>query len=357
MNYQTREKIALITGITGQDGSYLVELLLAKGYLVHGLVRRSSMFNRSRIEHLRTEGGVYGKTFFLHYADLTDITTLRRLLVKIRPAELYHLAGQSHVGLSFEIPESTCEETANATLSLLEICRDLEQPPRVYHASSSEVFGSPDRSPQTVDSPFRPVSPYGCAKVFATNLCRVYRDSHGLFICSGIAYNHESPRRGENFVTRKITAAAARIASGSDEILDLGNLEAGRDWGYAPEYVEAMWRILQADMADDYLLATGHAVTVRDFARAAFDALGMEVEFEGEGVSEVGRCRKTGRLLIRVNPKFFRAADPVHLVGDPTATRAALGWAASTSGIEVARRMAEAEDGRPQGDKAVVGAI
>ena len=224
-------KTAFITGITGQDGSYLAELLLEKGYAVHGLVRRASMFNRSRIDHLHTKTASVEERFFLHYGELNDHTSLRRLLLKVRPEEVYHLAGQSHVGLSFEIPDVTCDENAMATLGLLESLRDLDHPVRVYHAASSEIFGAPKTSPQNEETPFNPVNPYGCAKAFATQLCRVYRQSYQLFVCSGIAYNHESPRRGENFVTRKITRAAARIKLGLQQELVLGSLDARRDWG------------------------------------------------------------------------------------------------------------------------------
>ncbi|MEP6685190.1 MAG: GDP-mannose 4,6-dehydratase, partial [Verrucomicrobiota bacterium] len=235
------KKIALITGITGQDGSYLTELLLEKGYKVHGVVRRTSNLLRSRIEHLRRDEEIYGKRLFLHYGDLSDGTTLRRIFSEVHPAEIYHLAGQSHVGLSFEIPESTCEEVGMATLRLLEIARDQPQPVRFYHASSSEIFGSAEESPQSEETPLRPDSPYGCAKAFATQLVRVYRKSYGLFACNGICYNHESPRRGENFVTRKITHAVARIARGLQHDVALGNLESRRDWGRAQDYVAAMW--------------------------------------------------------------------------------------------------------------------
>ena len=338
-------KKALITGITGQDGSYLTELLLGKGYEVHGIVRRASMFNRSRIEHLRNDSEVYGKALFLHYADLGDATTLRRILAKVRPDELYHLAGQSHVGLSFEIPESTCQEGAMATLALLEICRDLDGPPRFYHAASSEVFGSPVGGPQDEETPFHPVSPYGCAKAFAADICRVYRESFGLFVCNGIAYNHESPRRGENFVTRKITSAAARIAEGSGEILELGNLDAERDWGYAPEYVDAMWRMLQQDCADDYVLATGTSTSVREFARVAFATCGIPLEFDGKETAEVARDKVTGRLLLRVNPRYYRSADPAHLVGNPAKARERLGWTATIAGSSVAKACLEGKLG------------
>ncbi len=336
-------KRALITGITGQDGSYLAELLLEKGCEVHGVVRRSSMFNRTRIEHLRQRGAAAGAELSLHYADLTDHTTLRRLIQRVRPDELYHLAGQSHVGLSFEIPESTFQEVAASTLALLEICRDLDHPPRIYHAASSEVFGSPDRMPQTEDTPFRPVNPYGCAKAAAASLCRVYREAHGLYVCSGIAYNHESPRRGENFVTRKITAAAARIAAGSAEVLELGNLDSGRDWGWAPDYVEGMWRMLQQPAAGDYILATGVLTTVREFAVAAFAALGMTLDFDGEGLGETARDRASGRCVLRVDPRFYRPQEALGLVGDASRARERLGWRSQISGREVAERMARAE--------------
>src|SRR5437667_4069909 len=245
------EKIALITGITGQDGSYLTELLLGKGYAVHGIVRRTSNLLRSRIEHLRRDAKIYGKTLFLHYGDLSDTTTLRRIFREVQPMELYHLAGQSHVGLSFEIPESTCDEAGMATLRLLEIVRSQPQPLRFYHASSSEIFGSASEIPQTENTPLRPISPYGCAKAFATQLARVYRESYGLFVCNGILYNHESPRRGENFVTRKFARGAARIARNLDSELVLGNMESQRDWGRAQDYVQAMWLMLQFHTADD----------------------------------------------------------------------------------------------------------
>ncbi|MBK1882470.1 GDP-mannose 4,6-dehydratase [Luteolibacter pohnpeiensis] len=328
-------KRALISGITGQDGSYLAELLLEKGYEVHGLVRRSSQFNRARIEHLRSEG----KKLELHYADLGDQTTLRRIFNKIEPDEFYHLAGQSHVGLSFEIPESTVAETAIATLGLLEICRDLKNPPRFFHAASSEVFGVPADSPQTEETPFRPVNPYGCAKAFAANLCKVYRQAHGMFIVNGILYNHESPRRGENFVTKKIVSTVARISRGSDEILELGNLDSERDWGYAPEFVDAIWRTLQHNKADDYIIATGTSTTVRNFAISAFSRAGITLEFSGSGENEKAVDSKSKRVLLRVNPKFFRPVDSHLLMGDASRIRQTLGWKPSVTGILVAKEM------------------
>jgi GDPmannose 4,6-dehydratase len=338
-------KTALITGITGQDGSYLADQLLKRDYGVHGIVRRSSMFNRSRIEHLRTDPAIYGHRLFLHYADLNDVTTLRRLIRKVRPDEIYHLAGQSHVGLSFEIPESTFDEVAKGTLSLLEICRDLDHPVRLYHASSSEIFGRPAEHevPQNESTAHRPLSPYGCAKVFSTDLCQVYREAYGLFVCSGIAYNHESPRRGESFVTRKITSSAARIKAGRQDCLWLGDLSAKRDWGFAGEYVDAMWRMIQQPEAEDFVLATGGLTSVRDFAAAAFSALGIQLTFNGSGEMERGRDVETGRDIVRVDPRFYRPADPLLLVGDPTKASVKLGWKANTTAAELAGLMAQAD--------------
>src|ERR1044071_5928168 len=294
------EKIALITGITGQDGSYLTELLLGKGYAVHGVVRRTSNLLRSRIEHLRNDENIYGKSLFLHYGDLSDGTTLRRIFAEVRPTEVYHLAGQSHVGLSFEIPESTCEEIGMATLRLLEIARDQPQPVKFYYASSSEIFDHAPESPQTKTTPLQPASPYGCAKAFATQLARVYRESYGLFVCNGILYNHESPRRGENFVTRKVAKAAARIARGLDQELLLGSLESRRDWGRAQDYVAAMWMMLQAEKPDDYVVATGRTHSVREFVEAAFKVVNL-----------------TPEKYVKHNPAFNRPNDPTQLVGSP----------------------------------------
>ncbi|HEY2573249.1 MAG TPA: GDP-mannose 4,6-dehydratase [Verrucomicrobiaceae bacterium] len=339
-------KKVLITGITGQDGSYLTEYLLGKGYEVHGVLRRSSMFNRGRIEHLRQESAASGRDLSLHYADLTDHTTIRRIIQRVHPVELYHLAGQSHVGLSFEIPESTVQEIAASTLALLEVCRDMDAPPRIYHAASSEVFGSPAESPQTEETPFRPVNPYGCAKAFAANLCRVYREAHGLYVCSGIAYNHESPRRGENFVTRKITAAAARIAAGSSEVLELGNLDSQRDWGWAPEYVKCMWHMLQQQAAEDYVLATGVLTTVREFAMAAFAALGISLTFHGAGLDETAHGGPDGRCMLRINPRFHRPLDAAGLVGNSSRAQERLGWSPKIHGVRVAEQMALADSAK-----------
>ncbi|MGI8438562.1 MAG: GDP-mannose 4,6-dehydratase [Chthoniobacterales bacterium] len=319
------ERIALITGITGQDGSYLTELLLEKGYAVHGVVRRTSNLLRSRIEHLRSDPALEGR-LFLHYGDLSDGTTLRRIFAEVRPTEVYHLAGQSHVGLSFEIPESTCEEVAMATLRLLEICRDQKQPVRFYHASSSEIFGKAEDSPQTEETPFRPANPYGCAKAFATQMARVYRDSYGLFVCNGILYNHESPRRGENFVTRKIARAVARISRGLERELALGSMESRRDWGHAREYVRAMWLMMQHATPDDYVVATGKTHSVRDFVESAFAAVDLKPD-----------------QYVKRNPAFDRPAEPVDLVGSPAKIERVLGWRAEISFEELVREMVEAE--------------
>src|SRR3954471_23524825 len=319
-------KTALITGITGQDGSYLAELLLGKGYAVHGVVRRTSNLLRSRIEHLRNDENAHSESLFLHYGDLSDGTTLRRIFSEVQPAEIYHLAGQSHVGLSFEIPESTCEEIGMATLRLLEIARDQPGPVKFYHASSSEIFGNATESPQTEETPLRPASPYGCAKAFATQLARVYRESYGLFVSNGILYNHESPRRGENFVTRKIARAVARIARGLDHELSLGSLESRRDWGRAQDYVDAMWRILQQEKAGDYIVATGQTHSVRDFVEAPFAVVNLPPE-----------------KYVKRNPAFDRPADPARLVGSPGKIKAALGWKPSGTFNDLVREMVEAE--------------
>ena len=320
------EKIALITGISGQDGSYLSELLLEKNYTVHGIVRRTSNLLRSRIEHLRRDEKIYGQRLFLHYGDLSDGTTLRRIFRDVRPTELYHLAGQSHVGLSFEIPESTCEEAGMATLRLLEIARDQPTPVRFYHASSSEIFGNATETPQTENTPMFPASPYGCAKAFATQLARVYRQSYGLFVCNGILYNHESPRRGENFVTRKIARAVARIARGLDVDLVLGNLESRRDWGRAPDYVQAMWLMLQHKSADDYIVATGETHSVREFVEAAFSVVDLP-----------------WKKYVKRDPSFDRPTEPARLVGCADKIHQMLGWKPTGTFPQLVREMVEAE--------------
>lgn len=304
-----QEQIALITGITGQDGSYLAELLLGKGYVVHGLVRRSSNTVRQRLDHLTRDESIYNKKLFLHYADLDDTTTVRRILNRTQPDELYHLAGQSHVGLSFEIPESTCEFTAMGTLRLLEIVRDMEKRPRFLHASSSEIFGHPNESPQNEETPMNPVTPYGVAKAFATQMVRVYRQAYEIFACNAICFNHESPRRGESFVTQKIVHAAQQIRLGKRTNLCLGNLDAARDWGFAKDYVEAMWLMMQQARSDDFVLATGKSHTVREFLEIAFTALGLDY-----------------MSFVQVDPKYFRPNDTSKLIGDPTKALMQLGW-------------------------------
>src|ERR1700732_5308237 len=320
------EKVALITGITGQDGSYLSELLLENGYAVHGVVRRTSNLLRSRIEHLRRDEKIYGQQLFFHYGDLSDGTTLRRIFRDVQPDEVYHLAGQSHVGLSFEIPESTCEEAGMATLRLLEIARDQPEPVQFYHASSSEIFGHAVETPQTENTPMLPTSPYGCAKAFATQLARVYRQSYGLFVCNGILYNHESPRRGENFVTRKIARAVSRIARGLDVDLVLGNLESRRDWGRAQDYVQAMWLMLQHEIADDYVVATGETHSVREFVEAAFAVVNLPWE-----------------KYVKRDTSFERPAEPAQLVGNADKIRKTLGWKPTGSFEQIVREMVEAE--------------
>jgi GDPmannose 4,6-dehydratase len=320
------QKNALITGITGQDGSYLADLLLGKGYAVHGVVRRTSNLLRSRIEHLRCDEDIYGKRLFLHYGDLSDGTTLRRIFSQVQPTEVYHLAGQSHVGLSFEIPESTCDEIGMATLRLLEIARDQPEPVKIYHASSSEIFGNAMESPQTERTPLLPSSPYGCAKAFATQLARVYRDSYGLFVCNGILYNHESPRRGENFVTRKIARTVARIACGLADELVLGNLESRRDWGRAQDYVVAMWLMLQHEKPDDYVVATGQTHSVREFVEAAFAVVQLPWE-----------------KYVKHDRAFDRLNDPAHLAGSAEKIKTTLGWQPTGSFAELVREMVEAE--------------
>lgn len=315
---------ALITGITGQDGSYLTELLLEKGYQVHGLVRRQSSTKRLRLDHLYVNHDIYEQQLFLHYADLNDPTTMRRVLTAVQPDELYHLAGQSHVGASFEIPESTCQTTAMGTLRLLEMIRDLPQRPRIVQASSSEIFGSPTAFPQNEQTTQRPVTPYGVAKTFATNMVRVYRESFDFFACNAICYNHESPRRGESFVTRKISRGVAAIARGEQTHLTLGNLDIYRDWGYAPEYVQGMWQMLQHDRPDDYVLATGQSRSLKDFLKAAFEVIDRPYE-----------------PYIKTDPRFVRPAEVHRLVGDSSKAEATLGWKSQTSLQQLARIMVE----------------
>lgn len=316
-------KKALITGITGQDGSYLAELLLEKGYAVHGMVRRASVHTTSRIDHLLSH-----ERFFIHDGDMSDSSSITRLVNEVKPDELYNLAAQSHVGVSFDAPEYTSDVDALGVLRILEAVRNagLEKTCRVYQASTSELYGQVEEVPQNELTPFHPYSPYAVAKQFGFWMMKEYRDAYGMFACNGILFNHESERRGETFVTRKITRAAGRIACGLQDSLELGNLDSLRDWGYAKDYVECMWLILQQDHPGDYVIATGVQHSVREFVEWSFRHVGIELEWHGSGVDEYGVDVKTGKVLVRVNPEFYRPTDVVNLWGDPTKAREELGW-------------------------------
>jgi GDPmannose 4,6-dehydratase len=319
-------KRAFITGITGQTGSYLAEFLLEKGYEVHGLIRRSSSFNTGRIDHLYADPHKASRRLHLHYGDLSDTSNLNRLLEKIRPDEIYNLAAQSHVRVSFDLPEYTGDVTGLATLRLLDAIRESGIKTKFYQASSSEMYGKAAEIPLKETSLFHPRSPYGCAKVYAYWIARNYRESYGLFVCNGILFNHESPRRGETFVTRKITRGLARIKLGLDDKLYLGNLDAERDWGYAKDYAEAMHMMLQQDQPDDYVIATGEKHTVREFCEEAARHLGYEVVWKGKGVKEKGVDKKTGKTLIEIDPRYFRPAEVDVLLGDYSKAKKAFGW-------------------------------
>lgn len=323
---------ALITGITGQDGSYLAEFLLDKGYEVHGIIRRSSSFNTARIEHLYLDEWVRDmhrrRLLTLHYGDITDSSSLIRIIGEVRPDEIYNLAAQSHVKVSFDVPEYTADVDATGTLRLLEAIRilGLEKQCRVYQASTSELFGKVRQVPQNEDTPFYPRSPYAVAKLYSFWIMKNYRESYGMYTANGILFNHESPRRGENFVTRKITLAAARIAHNRQDKLYLGNLDALRDWGYAADYVECMWLILQQPQPDDFVIATGEYHTVREFTTRAFERVGINLRWEGHGLDEKGIDTASGRVLVEVDPRFFRPAEVEQLLGDPSKARQTLGW-------------------------------
>lgn len=338
------QKVAMITGITGQDGSYLTELLLMKGYNVHGLIRRSSTTNTQRIDHLLNKEE-FKSRLFLHYGDLSDSSNLINLVREIQPDEIYNLAAQSHVKVSWDCPEYTADCDALGTLRLLEAIRQnkLEQKTKFYQASTSELFGLIQEPIQKETTPFYPRSPYAVAKLYAYWICINYRESFGIFAANGILFNHESPRRGETFVTRKITLAAAKIKAGLQDKLYLGNLDSKRDWGHAKDYVEGMWRILQQDKPSDYVLATGVTTTIRDFCKMAFEALGMDIEFIGSGVEEKGIDKKTGKVLIEVDPKFFRPAEVDLLLGDSTKARTELGWKPNYDLKMLAKEMAETD--------------
>lgn len=321
-------KVALITGITGQDGSYLAELLLEKGYEVHGMKRRASSFNTQRIDHIYQDVHNAGAKFKLHYGDLTDSSNLIRLIQEIQPDEIYNLAAQSHVKVSFDSPEYTANADGIGTLRLLDAIRilGLEKKTKFYQASTSELFGLVQETPQKETTPFYPRSPYACAKLYAYWICVNYREGYNIFASNGILFNHESPRRGETFVTRKITRAACRIKLGLEDKLYLGNLSSQRDWGHAKDYVEGMWRILQQDKPQDYVLATGVTTTIRDFCKMAFKEAGIDIEFTGEGIDEKGIDKETGKVIIEVDSRYFRPTEVDFLLGDSSKARKELGW-------------------------------
>ncbi|OQA80129.1 MAG: GDP-mannose 4,6-dehydratase [Lentisphaerae bacterium ADurb.Bin242] len=319
-------KKALITGITGQDGSYLAELLLEKEYEVHGIIRRASTFNTGRIDHLYKDPHLEGVRLFLHYGDLADSSNLSRLIEKIHPDEIYNLGAQSHVKVSFEVPEYTADVDAVGTLRLLDAIRETGVPARFYQASTSELYGKVAEVPQSETTPFYPRSPYAVAKQYGYWITRNYREAYGLHASNGILFNHESPRRGETFVTRKITMAAARIHRGLQDCFYMGNLDAKRDWGYAPDYVKAMWQMLRQDCPDDYVIATGEMHTVREFIEKAFGELGRKIEWHGQGIDEIGIDTTSGRPVVRIDPRYFRPAEVEQLLGNPEKARRRLGW-------------------------------
>ena len=340
----TRKK-ALITGITGQDGAYLAELLLGKGYEVHGIKRRASQLNTERIDHLYQDPHEDDVRLTLHYGDLVDSTNLIRIVQEVQPDEVYNLAAQSHVRVSFDTPEYTSDVDGLGTLRLLEAIRilDLESNCRFYQASSSELFGKVQESPQSETTPFYPRSPYGVAKLYAFWIVKNYRESYGMHASNGILFNHESPLRGETFVTRKITRAVARIKLDMQDCLHLGNLDAQRDWGHARDYVEGMWRMLQQDMPDDYVLATGATTSIREFATMAFAEAGIQVSWRGHGLEEEGYCPESGNVLVKVDPRYFRPAEVEVLIGDASKAQAQLGWKATCTLQELCREMVQAD--------------
>jgi GDPmannose 4,6-dehydratase len=336
-------KKALITGITGQDGSYLAELLLEKGYEVHGVIRRSSSFNTGRINHIYQDRHESGVRLFLHYADLNDASSINKVLRDVRPDEIYNLGAQSHVRVSFDVPEYTGEVDALGAVRILEGIRETELNTRYYQASSSELYGRVVETPQKETTPFYPRSPYACAKAYAYYITVNYRESYNLFACNGILFNHESPRRGETFVTRKITRAAARIKLGLQSCLYLGNLEAKRDWGFAGDYVEAMWLMLQQAEPDDYVVATGETHAVREFAEKVFARLGMPLEWRGKGIHEKGIDTTNGNIVIEVDPKYFRPAEVDLLLGDPSKAKRNLGWEPKVGFAALVEMMVDAD--------------
>jgi GDPmannose 4,6-dehydratase len=338
-------KTAFITGITGQDGAYLSEFLLKKGYQVHGIKRRSSSFNTQRIDHLYQDPHTRNKNFILHYGDLTDTSNLIRIIQQVQPDEIYNLGAQSHVQVSFEVPEYTADDDGIGTLRLLEAIRILgiEQKVRFYQASTSELYGKVQEVPQTETTPFYPRSPYACAKLYAYWITVNYRESYGMYACNGILFNHESPIRGETFVTRKVTRAAARIKFGLQDKLYMGNIDSKRDWGFAGDYVELMWLMLQQEKPDDYVMATGVTTTVRDFITLAFKEAGIALRWEGNGIDEKGIDAATGAVLVEVDPRYFRPAEVDLLIGDPSKALTKLGWKPKVQLPELVRMMVEAD--------------
>jgi len=336
-------KIALITGITGQDGSYLAEFLLKKGYDVHGVIRRTSQFNRGRIEDARAEARRAGRVFELHYGNLADSSSLHRIIHLCKPTEIYNLAAQSHVRVSFDEPEYAANINASGVLRLLECIRHVGIDCRFYQASTSELYGKVVETPQTEITPFYPRSPYGVSKLYGFWIVKNYREAYGMHAGNGILFNHESPRRGENFVTRKITYSLARIRAGRQDLLRLGNLEARRDWGYAGDYVEAMWLMLQQDKPDDYVIATGETHTVREFVEHAGRIAGYDIVWEDRGENEAGRDARTGKVLVRIDPKFYRPAEVDLLQGDASKARRVLGWAPRVTFEELVELMMRAD--------------
>lgn len=337
------KKIALISGITGQDGSYLTELLLGKGYEVHGIIRRSSSFNTFRIDHIYNNPQHINKNFFLHYGDLTDSSNLNRLVEKIQPTEIYNLGAQSHVQVSFEVPEYTAEVDGVGTLRFLDAIKETGINTRFYQASTSELYGKVQEIPQTEKTPFYPRSPYAAAKLYAYWIVINYREAYNVFACNGILFNHESERRGKTFVTRKITVAASKIMLGQQDQIFLGNLDSKRDWGYAPEYVEGMWRILQADEPDDFVLATNETHSIREFIEETFKVLGEEIIWQGSGVDEKGILKSSGKAVVAIDPRYFRPTEVDLLIGDPAKAKEKLGWVPKTTFKDLVRIMVESD--------------
>jgi len=340
-----QRKVALITGVTGQDGAYLAELLLSKGYEVHGIKRRASSFNTQRVDHIYQDPHTPNARFTMHYGDLTDSTNLIRIIQEVQPTEIYNLAAQSHVQVSFETPEYTANADGIGTLRILEAIRilGLTKKTKFYQASTSELYGMVQEVPQTERTPFYPRSPYAAAKLYAYWITVNYREAYGMFACNGVLFNHESPLRGETFVTRKITRAAARIKHGLEDCLYLGNMNAQRDWGHAKEYVEGMWRMLQADKPSDYVLATNRTTPVRDFVRMSFKYAGIDLTFRGEGEKEEGVCSKTGKVLVKVDPAYYRPTEVDLLIGNPAKAKAELGWEAKIQVEDLCKEMVFAD--------------